>query len=186
MRAASGVEFLVSQCQKLTLGNSYPNTLAVLSAAILKLGKISSACKVYRAPGGALPTSFWVRDKKSGVQGGLELAFMSTTTHKEEAMKYARRSPGMILFEIQQERSSTHRTLTLHLIAYRTSHMHTCTHAHMHTCTYHTSHIAHRTSYITPPPPFDPPHPSILLTLLLLPPYPLTPQYPPQPSSSHP
>lgn len=36
------------------------------------------------------------------MQGGLELAFMSTTVDKEEAMKYARRAPGMILFEIQQ------------------------------------------------------------------------------------
>ena len=35
------------------------------------------------------------------MQGGLELAFMSTTD-KEEAMGYARRAPGMILFEIQQ------------------------------------------------------------------------------------
>lgn len=58
--------------------------------------------KVYRAPGGALPNSFWARDPHTGVQGGLELAFMSTTVDKEEAMKYARRAPGMILFEIQQ------------------------------------------------------------------------------------
>jgi len=36
------------------------------------------------------------------MQGGLELAFMSTTTAKKEAMAYARRAPGMILFEIQQ------------------------------------------------------------------------------------
>lgn len=34
--------------------------------------------------------------------GGLEYAFMSTTMDKEEAMKYARRAPGMILFEIDQ------------------------------------------------------------------------------------
>ena len=56
---------------------------------------------VYRAPGGALPPSFWYQQPE-GVQGGLELAFMSTTTAKEEAMAYARRAPGMILFEIQQ------------------------------------------------------------------------------------
>lgn len=70
------------------LGNTYVNTLHVLCAAILKLGKITSSATVYRAPGGALPTSFWCKSPE-GVQGGLELAFMSTTTAKNEAMAYA-------------------------------------------------------------------------------------------------
>ena len=41
----------------------------VLSAAIIKLGKIVPACCVYRAPGGALPNSFWHKNAE-GVQGG--------------------------------------------------------------------------------------------------------------------
>ena len=101
-RAGSGIDFLVAKCDQLTLGNYYPTTLNTLSTTILKLGRITPASKVYRAPGGALPASFWRRDPESGVQGGLELAFMSTTVDKEEAMIYARRAPGMILFEIQQ------------------------------------------------------------------------------------
>ena len=88
--------------QELCLGNRYPTTIHVLTAAIIKLGKIVPADKVYRAPGGALPKSFWCKDPQAGMQGGLELAFMSTTTAKDEAMEYARRSSGMVLFEIQQ------------------------------------------------------------------------------------
>ena len=43
-------------------GNRYPSTIASLSAAVIKLGKIERAGVVYRAPGGALPTSFWKRN----------------------------------------------------------------------------------------------------------------------------
>ena len=88
--------------QELCLGNRYPTTIHVLTAAIIKLGKIVPADKVYRAPGGALPKSFWCKDPQAGMQGGLELAFMSTTTAKDEAMEYARRSSGMVLFEISR------------------------------------------------------------------------------------
>ena len=84
------------------MGNFYATTLHVLTAAILKLGKITPADLVYRAPGGALPNSFWHKQMPECVQGGIELAFMSTTTAKEEAMAYARRAPGMILFEVVQ------------------------------------------------------------------------------------
>ena len=162
LRAHSGVPVLKRAYDRLCKGNNYTNTLHVLTAAIIKLGKtmqvrtrrderalpgplpfdqpaslavnstsspprpfapclpppphffllpfhrcsISSMHNaqvktVYRAPGGALPPSFWYQQPE-GVQGGLELAFMSTTTAKEEAMAYARRAPGMILFEIQQ------------------------------------------------------------------------------------
>ena len=102
--SAESVPFLHRNFVEVCQGNTYASTLHVLSAAILKLSKITPAIKVYRAPGGALPESFWQRDQRSGVQGGLELAFMSTTSDKEEAMKYARRAPGMILFEIEQVR----------------------------------------------------------------------------------
>ena len=83
------------------MGNRYATTLHVLCSAIVKLGKVVPVNTVYRAPGGALPASFWCKQPE-GVQGGMELAFMSTTTAKAEAMAYARRAPGMLLFEIQQ------------------------------------------------------------------------------------
>lgn len=102
LRAASGVKFLENQFKELCMGNFYATTLHVLTAAILKLGKITPADLVYRAPGGALPNSFWHKQMPECVQGGIELAFMSTTTAKEEAMAYARRAPGMILFEVVQ------------------------------------------------------------------------------------
>ena len=79
LRSHCGVPALAMRCKELNSGNSYATTLHVLSAAIIKLGKIVPACTVYRAPGGALPNSFWYRSPE-GVQGGLELAFMSTTT----------------------------------------------------------------------------------------------------------
>lgn len=99
--AASGVQALQKAHQSLCRGNNYVTTVHVLSAAITKLGKLEPAELVYRAPGGALPKSFWSRQPE-GMQGGIEVAFMSTTTAKEEAMAYARRAPGMILFEIHQ------------------------------------------------------------------------------------
>ena len=101
LRAHCGVHFLEQRFSQLCQGNTYATSLHVLTAAIIKLGKIVRADLVYRAPGGALPKSFWHKQPE-GMQGGLELAFMSTTTHKSEAMAYARRAPGMILFEVHQ------------------------------------------------------------------------------------
>jgi len=101
LRSKCGVKFLELVFNEVCLGNTYATTIHVLSSAIIKLGKIVHADLVYRAPGGALPNSFWHKQPE-GMQGGLELAFMSTTTAKKEAMAYARRAPGMILFEIQQ------------------------------------------------------------------------------------
>ena len=95
--SVSTVPFLISMCKTLCMGNSYPTTIHTLSAAIIKLSKLQSACTLYRAPGGALPKSFW-----RAPRGGIEPAFMSTTTNREEAMHYARRSPSKILFEVQQ------------------------------------------------------------------------------------
>ena len=98
----TAIEFMYTRWWDLCRGNTYSTTLHVISAAIVKLSKITQASKVYRAPGGALPPSFWHRNATSGVQGGLECGFMSTTLNKEEAMKYARRAPGAVLFEIDQ------------------------------------------------------------------------------------
>ena len=93
----STVPFLQNMAKKLCQGNMYPTTIHTLSAAIIKLSKLQSSCHLYRAPGGALPKPFWREPR-----GGIEPAFMSTTTNREEAMHYARRSPSKILFEVQQ------------------------------------------------------------------------------------
>ena len=93
----SDVPFLVSQKERLCLGNYYPTTVHSISAAVVKLGKLEQSTTLYRAPGGALPKSFW-----RAPRGGIEPAFMSTSTDREAAMGYARRSPSKILFEIEQ------------------------------------------------------------------------------------
>jgi len=73
----------------------------VINAAFAKLSKLMTAQKVYRAPGGTLPGSFWERDE-FGVCGGVEFAFMSTTLKHDVAFEYASRSKAGIIFEIHQ------------------------------------------------------------------------------------
>ena len=72
LRAGSGVEFFKSKVASLCMGNYYPTTLSLLYAAIIKMGKVTPAGMVYRAPGGALPNSFWHR-QPDGMHGGLEV-----------------------------------------------------------------------------------------------------------------
>ena len=101
LRSAGGEPTMVARAAELCDGNRYSATLYVLLAAISRVAKLSPPATVYRAPGGALPASFW-RQHSDGCQGGLELGFLSATTNKAEAMRYARRAPGMILLEVQQ------------------------------------------------------------------------------------
>ena len=83
LRAASGrVAALIRMAEELTKGNTYPTTLAVLNRSIVKLSMIQRADRVYRAPGGALPASFWQRDEYNAC-GGVEMAFLSATTSKQ-------------------------------------------------------------------------------------------------------
>ena len=89
-------------CAAICKDNNYQVTIAVLTASIIKLGKIEKALVVYRAPGGALPSSFWKADPSAGTMGGIEAAFMSTTTAKKEALHYAMRGAAKVLFEIRQ------------------------------------------------------------------------------------
>ena len=58
---------LVRNYERLCLGNNYTTTLHVLCTAIVKLGKVVPVNTVYRAPGGALPDSFWCKQPE-GVQ----------------------------------------------------------------------------------------------------------------------
>ena len=56
---------------------------------------------MYRGISGrVLPEQFWTANK-FGVRGGIEGAFMSTTTHREVALSYAAGDAGSV-FEIRQ------------------------------------------------------------------------------------
>ena len=90
------------QAQKITEGNPYTTTLHTINSAIIKLGKLTPACKVYRGiSGGVLPEQFR-KPNKQNVCGGVEFSFMSTTTNREVAAHYAAGGgKAGLLFEIQ-------------------------------------------------------------------------------------
>ena len=84
--------------------NRYTTTLHCINSAIIKLGKLTEATKVYRGVAGmALPKQFW-EPNQFGVKGGVEPAFMSTTLNQEVAMGYAAGSGSRmgIVLEAQQ------------------------------------------------------------------------------------
>ena len=82
--------------------NLFTTTLHVINSGIVKTSKLTYAGKVYRGVSGlALPPEFWTPNKH-GVRGGIEGAFMSTTTDKAVAMQYAASGGRGIVFEIQQ------------------------------------------------------------------------------------
>ena len=87
------------------MGNKYATTLHAINSAIVKLSKLTAATKVYRGLSGmGLPDAFW-RANEFGVRGGIEAAFMSTTTDRKVAMDYASSSGAAgsgIVFEVQQ------------------------------------------------------------------------------------
>eukprot|EP00854_Cymbomonas_tetramitiformis_P008464 gene8464-10058_t len=85
-------------------GNRYVNTIIAINSGILKLSKIQKAVKVFRGlSGGLLPEEFW-HPNAHGVKGGVEMAFMSTTTSEEVALQYADSSDerkAAFVFEVQ-------------------------------------------------------------------------------------
>ena len=83
--------------------NMYPTTLHAVNSAIIKLGKLTKATKVYRGIAGmALPKEFW-KPNEYGVKGGIENAFMSSTEERDVAMGYAAGGEKMgIVLEMQQ------------------------------------------------------------------------------------
>jgi hypothetical protein len=80
-------------------------TLHALNSAIIKLSRTQRSERVFRgAAGGVLPAEFW-KPNKQNVRGGIELAFMSTTTDRDIALHYggaanASDKPS-IIFEMQ-------------------------------------------------------------------------------------
>jgi NLR family CARD domain-containing protein 3 len=74
------------------LGNTMSTTLFCVASALKKLAKgteVPEGGKVYRGLGKMLlPRQFWVPHGSPAWRGGVERAFMSTTTDKDVAMFY--------------------------------------------------------------------------------------------------
>jgi hypothetical protein len=84
--------------------NCYRTTLHAINSGIIKLSKLTKVQKVYRGIGGrSLPETFNIPNQFN-VKGGVELGFMSTSTNKDVALDYAKKSGcgRGILFEIKQ------------------------------------------------------------------------------------
>ena len=84
--------------------NMYTTTLHAINSCVVKLGKLTKVMKVYRGLSGdhkGLPKQMTVPNEH-GVKGGVEFAFMSTTTKREVALKYSRDSEqNRTIYEIQ-------------------------------------------------------------------------------------
>ena len=92
--------------------NKYTTTLHGINSAIIKLGKLTKATKVYRGIAGmALPDDFW-KPNEHEVRGGVEPAFMSTTRDEKVAMDYAAGDGSRmgVVIETQQGWSTVART----------------------------------------------------------------------------
>jgi hypothetical protein len=94
------------QLAVLCMGNPYTTTLHAINSAVSKLAKLTPAGKVYRGMArSVLPPSF-TQENAFHVRGGIETAFMSTTTDRAVALSYAQDrggggAPGLTI-EIQQ------------------------------------------------------------------------------------
>ena len=61
LRAQSGDHHLVEAERELCRGNKYATSIHATNSCVLKLSKLTKACKVYRGiKDAALPKSFWV------------------------------------------------------------------------------------------------------------------------------
>ena len=97
------VPFLQKKCETLGLGNwkeedggvvwywenNYATTIHAVNSCVLKLSKLTRACKVWRGfTGATLPPSFFEANEE-GVRGGIEYGFSSTTVDQAQALHYA-------------------------------------------------------------------------------------------------
>ena len=88
--------------------NKYTTTIHSINSCIVKVGKLTQACIVYRGvSGGVLPDEFWNPDAFN-LRGGVEPGFMSTTQSRDVAMNYAGNRPGKgsVVLEIEQGMTS--------------------------------------------------------------------------------
>ena len=98
------IPFLQKKCEWLGLGkwnadaggamqwswhNNYATTIHAINSCVLKLSKLTVACKVWRGfTGATLPASFFEANAE-GVRGGIEYGFSSTTIDRAQALHYA-------------------------------------------------------------------------------------------------
>lgn len=89
--------------ERLCMGNRYTTTLHSINSSVVKLSKLTVATCVYRGvSGGRLPLALRKRNQY-GVRGGVDLAFMSTTTDRAVAMHYAGQGGGpSVTLELRQ------------------------------------------------------------------------------------
>ena len=79
---------LAALFHSLTFGNCYTTTLHVINSAVVKLSQLTAVGTVYRGVAGSLPAAFLERNEY-GALGGVELAFLSTSLHRQTAVDYA-------------------------------------------------------------------------------------------------
>ena len=101
LRSKSGSAFLVDRWQTLCAPNLYVTTIHACSSAVVKLSKLLSACCVYRGLAGATLPHKFLKNDEMGVRGGVEYAFMSTSTDHEQATKYASSSGSSVILQMQ-------------------------------------------------------------------------------------
>ena len=77
----------------------YATTIWVINSGLVKLARVTKATTVWRGVKGKLPDQFFTKNAFN-VSGGIELAFMSTTTDQRVASGYMRGQTG-VLFEIE-------------------------------------------------------------------------------------
>ena len=89
LRACTNDPYLVECAKKICKSNTYATTIHAINSAVIKLSKLTKAGKVYRGVCyGKLPHQFWKADE-SGVKGGIEFGFQSTTRERAQAVHYA-------------------------------------------------------------------------------------------------
>lgn len=86
LRSKSGVDIFTKRCEAACKDNGYVTTLHSINSAVVKLGKLTRPTRVYRGiSGGRMPKAF-TTVSASGIRGGIENAFTSTTKERDVAM----------------------------------------------------------------------------------------------------
>ena len=97
--------------------NKYTTTLHAINSAIVKLGKLTKATKVFRGVAGlALPAEFWTPNAFD-VRGGVEPAFMSTTLERDVAMGYAAGDGSKMGFVIEVQQGMVSRGASMDFLS---------------------------------------------------------------------
>lgn len=100
LRAKSGSGAMVAKWRDVCNKNKYPTTIHCINSCIVKLSKLTKACKLWRGTiDASLPDTFFVPDEFN-IRGGIEFGFTSMTTDKKQALHYAKGNAAT-LFEAE-------------------------------------------------------------------------------------